>query len=393
MPAGGPQAGPRHDGHDGGDPGEQDVDGASEEADGQAGEEPGRRALAMPDLRPYIDPRPLAELGLLAVEVGQNVGPPLLGRLTLLGHRLILIGRALAVPVRGLHALLALLTGWLSGKTGKRGSFGARLAGIGFGVYAVLRLCLSHPAAPWGIAALLLLTATLVGAGRIPLPGHGRSRKTGKKETADEAADEAADGAAVEKETGALTRARRALLPRLVRRPRTEAPDPPPSTLHQSTLEHVQDQAHTAPMQAPAGPSREDVIRALHGLVGGGRGVLLTTLRRHLALPHTGAVKAALQQAAIPHRSGVRTAAGNGPGVHRDDFPPLPSPPSTPQGRGVAAGQQPTANANNTANTSPEGQGSEWTRQEIERGRRTVPDPERGPAAWKIQHYGGGKQA
>lgn len=69
-----------------------------------------------------------------------------------------------------------------------------------------------------------------------------------------------------------------------------------------------------------------DVAEALRRLVGDDRGVLLTRLRDDLGLPDTRTVRNLLDAADIPIRAGVRTSAGNGPGVHRDDVPPLESP-------------------------------------------------------------------
>lgn len=66
-----------------------------------------------------------------------------------------------------------------------------------------------------------------------------------------------------------------------------------------------------------------DVGEALRRLVGDDRGVLLTRLRNDLKLPDTRTLRNLLDAADIPVRSGVRTSAGNGPGVHRDDIPPL----------------------------------------------------------------------
>ncbi|MFB7115586.1 hypothetical protein ACFCYR_43085, partial [Streptomyces sp. NPDC056291] len=87
-----------------------------------------------------------------------------------------------------------------------------------------------------------------------------------------------------------------------------------------------------APEQAPEPPSPEVVARALHTLVEEGRGVLLTTLRQHLGMPHTRALREVLDGAGIRVRPGVRAAAGNGPGVHLSDFPPPPSSPDPAQG-------------------------------------------------------------
>lgn len=97
----------------------------------------------------------------------------------------------------------------------------------------------------------------------------------------------------------------------------------------------------------PAAPGPDDAVAALSGLVGDGRGVLLTTLQGHLQVPSTKVVRELLAEAGVPVRDGVRAAAGNGPGVHVKDMP-LPSP--TPSGTAVGAvgaGGSANANANN----------------------------------------------
>lgn len=68
-----------------------------------------------------------------------------------------------------------------------------------------------------------------------------------------------------------------------------------------------------------------DVAAALRKLVGDDNGVLLTALRDELKQPDTKTVKGLLDEAGIPWR-GVRTRAGNGPAVHKDDIPAAPSP-------------------------------------------------------------------
>ncbi|MGA5824257.1 hypothetical protein ACPC54_41240 [Kitasatospora sp. NPDC094028] len=96
------------------------------------------------------------------------------------------------------------------------------------------------------------------------------------------------------------------------------------------------------------------------------RSVLLTRLATDLGASHPGwepstkAVKALLAEAGIPFREGVRTPDGNGPGVHHQDVPPLPSPrdPAPLAGvvANVGAGQSANANANNaSAPTGREG--------------------------------------
>jgi hypothetical protein len=88
-----------------------------------------------------------------------------------------------------------------------------------------------------------------------------------------------------------------------------------------------------------------DVAAALRRLVGDDRGVLLTRLRDDLGVTETKTVRALLATAGIPIRAGVRTRAGNGPGVHADDIPALP--PATDDGCCCRSGAN--ANANNGA--------------------------------------------
>jgi hypothetical protein len=94
-------------------------------------------------------------------------------------------------------------------------------------------------------------------------------------------------------------------------------------------------------------PSPDDAVAALPGLVGDGRGVLLTTLQDHLQVSSTKVVRELLAEAGIPVRDGVRAVVGNGPGVHVDDIPlPSPAPSGGPVGD-VGAGESANANTNN----------------------------------------------
>lgn len=82
-----------------------------------------------------------------------------------------------------------------------------------------------------------------------------------------------------------------------------------------------------APEDQPTEPDPQDIADLVRDVIGTDRGALLTTLRGALQAPDTRAVRELLAAAGIGVRPGVRTAAGNGPGVHRDDLPtPLPSP-------------------------------------------------------------------
>lgn len=367
----------RDEAADGSGPADED-----EEGDGQAGE-PGEsdgdqdatdeqeeeRRGRMPDLRPYCDPRPLAELGPLAVEIGKTTGPPLLRA----------IGAVLRVLGRGTGVLLVLLAGYLSGTIGKRGGIGARWAGVGFLAYCAVRLSMRYPDAPAALLAALTCAVVLAGLGHIQAPGRKSSTKaSAKPKEKAMAAPAAADGAAT---------ARRSLRARVLGRgePTAEAcPTAPEGGGGEGDEEPVEEAG-----EAAAGASREAVVRALHELVEGGSGVLHTTLARRLQLPHTRAVKAVLDEAEIAYRPGVRSVEGNGPGVHRDDFPPLPPAREAPQGAGVVAGKEPTPTPTTPPTAPGEGLGAhstEWTAEELERGLRSVPDPDRGPNSSKIEY-------
>lgn len=97
----------------------------------------------------------------------------------------------------------------------------------------------------------------------------------------------------------------------------------------------------------PAEPDPQDVEDLVRDLIGDGRGILLTGLRQPLHAADTRAVREVLATAGIKVREGVRTAGGNGPGVHRDDLPAPSPPPPTASAGGVAAGEGTNANANN----------------------------------------------
>lgn len=97
----------------------------------------------------------------------------------------------------------------------------------------------------------------------------------------------------------------------------------------------------------PDEPDPQDVADLVRDLIGDDTGVLLTRLRPPLRAADTRAVRALLAAAGITVRPGVRTAAGNGPGVHRADVPAAPPVPATPSPEGVAAGEAANANTNN----------------------------------------------
>lgn len=90
-----------------------------------------------------------------------------------------------------------------------------------------------------------------------------------------------------------------------------------------------------------------DIVEPLRELAADGDHVLLTRLQKAAGLPDTKAVRALLDAAGVRVRAGVRTPAGNGPGVHQDDIPPLLSPEQGPSSRRCLCSSGANANTNN----------------------------------------------
>lgn len=103
-----------------------------------------------------------------------------------------------------------------------------------------------------------------------------------------------------------------------------------------------------APEDAELEAEPVDIVAHLQALGEGGNGVLLTALKDAADLPDTKAVRALLDEAGIRVRAGVRTPAGNGPGVHADDIPtPSPTTSSPSQGGCLCSSEAANANTNN----------------------------------------------
>jgi hypothetical protein len=103
-----------------------------------------------------------------------------------------------------------------------------------------------------------------------------------------------------------------------------------------------------APEGTESGAEPVDIVAHLQALGEGGNGVLLTALKDAADLPDTKAVRALLDEAGIRVRAGVRTPAGNGPGVHADDIPtPSPTTSSPSQGGCLCSSEAANANTNN----------------------------------------------
>lgn len=100
------------------------------------------------------------------------------------------------------------------------------------------------------------------------------------------------------------------------------------------------------------GPDALDAVIALHAL-SRGDSVLLTALRDELELPDTKAVKALLDEADVPYKA-VRTPTGNGPGVHKDDIPPIVSPANDPHDERCCCRSDDNNNADNATDDAPQ---------------------------------------
>ncbi|MFK3734050.1 hypothetical protein ACI2LJ_27715 [Streptomyces sp. NPDC088090] len=104
-----------------------------------------------------------------------------------------------------------------------------------------------------------------------------------------------------------------------------------------------------APEDTEPEPEPVDIVAVLQALGEGGNGVLLTALREAADLPDTKTVRTLLAEAGIRVRAGVRTPAGNGPGVHADDIPtPSPTTSDPSQDRCLCSSGAANVNTNNS---------------------------------------------
>lgn len=375
-------------------PTEPDAEERQEEHAEPDGEASGpRRALAVPDLRPYADPRPLADLGPLAIQAGK-AGLPLVRAAGVVTALVILF------ISRGVLLLLRVTAAWLSGKVGTRGSGGARLAVTGLVLYAVIHASSVYPAAPVLVGLVVGVLAAAAAAGILPLPkakpekgakgkgakgAKGARGKGAKADTEEETTEEET----TEKDAAP---ARDGLRARLARRlTAAGAPADAPET----GLAAGADQAAVgAPAQAPAEDPLTAIIRAE---IGGENGVHLCDLRPAMraALPGlAGATDGELRDHLLaagwdPSRKFRARGVAGRAGVHRSQLPPLPSPGGAPGGR--ADHSPPPGEWSRPAHSSPGGEGwrggGEWSEEDRRRGHRIIRDLERGPTAWKIQHH------
>jgi hypothetical protein len=326
----------------------------------------------MPDLRPYADVAAVPQVITAGVDATRRA------RARRAERREGRPGRLLAIAVDVVAGSVLLLrhgAAWLGGEYGPASVKGPGRIGLAFlGVYFTYRTVDTWPLyGPAGLGTVWL-GAVLGERHRQRAQAAEQARKkTTKGAAKGKAQDSPGPAEQAEEETAEQAPARRSWWSRF---PSTEeaaaAPAEVPVGTPAEAAEQDPDEAGDegdgeAPAAAPgepsAPPTREAISRALHHHVGEGRGVLLTTLRQALQQPHTRAVREALSGAGIRVRPGVRTVAGNGPGIHVDDFPPLPPSPDPASGDVVCAGEAANANANNAESNPQKGldaDGSYW---------------------------------
>ncbi|MGV2914587.1 hypothetical protein [Streptomyces alfalfae] len=360
----------------------------------EAGDEPGdqaaeeepeqghtpRRAFAFPCLHPYVVVnRGTAmelgrELGSLAADVTRTTAPRV-------RRGLAPVTRAVWRVVRaGTGVVFLVLRAWFVGEIApKVPPLWRLLLGPLLTVYAVGQAVVLYPWAPLLLPLawpLLAVVAQRWADGRVKQAAKAKASGKGGKGTAKE------DGKAAPKTFAARLAA-------ALHQPAAEASPEASAAVSAgpapASSAEVGEEAEETPVQeAPAAPSREDIVRALHALVGGSSGVLHTALRDHLRYPSTRAAREALDAAHIPSRPGVRAEGGNGPGVHRMNIPPLPPSQEGAPGSGVVAGQHANNNANNIGEGSREGLAVDNNDHERPYPFDVVRDPDGGPSAWRI---------
>lgn len=364
------------------EPGEElpDAEEPGEELHDDEDEEPApRRALALPDLRPYADVTAVPQVLHAGVTATRRA------RAQRTEHRKGRPRRLLAIAVdvaAGSVLLLRHVPAWLGGEYGPKSvNGGGRFGLAALGGYFAYRTVDTWPLEGGAGLGLVWLAAALGERHRQRAQAAEQAKKKTKgkatakdspktPEGAEEAAEEAAERAP----------ARRSWWSRITSpgQPEQEPADTPDDEPDEAADDSPDEAAEEAAAEPPAPPSPETLARALHHLYRGGSGVLLTTLRQHLSLPHTRAVREVLGGAGIRVREGVRTPGGNGPGVHRADMPPPPPSPDPSPGDVVCAGQEPTTTTPTPGEGPQKGlraDGSYWPPGGTTTSSRTPPTP------------------
>jgi hypothetical protein len=178
-------------------------------------------------------------------------------------------------------------------------------------------------------------------------------------------------------------------------------PGPPPAATPAAVLDEAADEgAEQAPVEAVDEAPKEDPLTALiRAEIGDENGVHLADLRPAMraAFPHlSGASDEALREVLTeagwdPSKKFRARGVAGRQGVHRKQLPPLPSPEGAPgalSGPALRGGDRPRPADSSKAESGGERPG-EGRRGGGERDFDILPDPERGPSAWRIVHHGG----
>jgi len=348
---------------------DEDHDQADEE---EADDESQHRAFAWPDLRPYADPKAALHLAVLGAGLTRRPARAL-GRLLLRLPRLswCVIAVVACIVWTGTRVLSHLLLGWLTGTYGKKGgSFIARSGIVAAGLFCAWRTVgvYQRNGAAW-LLMVWLLAAVVAERWNAEQEDDDEEPKStakkGKAKKTKRAKDPDKSGA---QDT-----------------PVTLTKGPAPSTPTPAVDEPDEDGG-----DVPDEPPLTALIRTL---IGDLNGVHLQTLRPAMRKHLPGLAQATdveLRQHLIsagfdPSRKFRAGGVAGRAGVHRGDLPPLPSPEggpgplSDPLSGSGDAGQGPDSPR---AESGGEGGGeAQPTAYDWE------PDPESGPAAWRIRHH------
>ncbi|MFF5019098.1 hypothetical protein [Streptomyces sp. NPDC001165] len=341
------------------------------ETEPEPGERPAKlRALAMPDLRPYADPRAVAGIARQGIAASRKPAASL-------GRRAL---RGIAAVARyfrsGTRTLAGLLYGWLNGTYGEKWSIPARLGGVvAFLLAAVHTVQQFGTPALLGLAWLWFQAAMMTGRGLFDR-WLGKAKPERPK--------------APEKAQAAVPTGRRQGLARLLRK----SPRPAPA---EGSVEAPAEPVGQALAEVRMEPALTALIREL---IGDDNGVHLGVLRPAMRERLPGLAKAddkALRKVLVeagfdPSRTFRARGVAGRSGVHRSDLPPLPSPGGGQEG---SPGHSPGAESGADLRKSPGAESAPesgrrgrrkapegWTDEEVAKGERWVNDPNRGPYAF-----------
>ncbi|MER6632246.1 hypothetical protein ABT301_29200 [Streptomyces sp. NPDC000987] len=324
----------------------------------EPGERPAKpRALAMPDLRPYADPKAVAGVARQGIAATRK---PAAG-----------VARRAAA---GTRILASLLYGWMNGSYGAKLSIPARIGGVVLALLATVHTVAGHPApAALGLTCVWLVAAVATGSGKLDrLLGKARPERP-------ETVAKGQDAAPVRRRQG---------LARLLRRTPEKAPA---------------EDAVQAPADAPGEPPLTALIREL---IGDDNGVHLSVLRPAMRERLPGLAEAddkQLREVLVkagfdPSRTFRARGVAGRSGVHRDELPPPPSPRS---GQEAESSDSPPPESGIDLRKSPPESGAEsapergrralrklpegWTEEDDARGWRAKRDRDRSETAWLIE--------